>query len=215
MKKKRCKFQGGAGLEKKFRPARPCLRNFEFDPKRPRQENCQVCQPFAHRAHQRAQKKAAYAAHPEIKARQRKYLPSTYRDADPKKYRAMQDAINTHQREWRKDNPAKSASRSARYRKKHPQKAKESQQQYHKRLHDLADRMKKLEAGGVVTVGDRVLRPKGGRPAEIGKAARVDQLRNQRMEWPEIQKQIAAEFNETTTINSLQRLLKRHLARPA
>lgn len=79
---------------------------------------------------------------------------------------------------------------------------------------------KKLAAGEVVTVGtDRVLTPKGGRPAETKKGARIDELANQYeranqdADWPAIQKQIAVEFTENTAINSLQRLRGRYLKR--
>jgi hypothetical protein len=131
-------------LEEKHRPILPCLGWFE--PKTWNQKNCEVCAPFAHRAHQRAEKKAAYAADEEIRKRRRNYLPSTYRETDAKKYRTMQDRINAQQRAWRKENPKKSAALSKRYRQRHPQKAKESQAEYHKRLHEHAAAGKILAA---------------------------------------------------------------------
>jgi hypothetical protein len=89
-----------------------------------------------------------------------------------------------------------------------------------KRRFKLAKEADKFNRGDPVTIGpDRVLTPKGGRPAETKKGARIDELANryelagQRVDWPAIQKQIAAEFSENTAINSLQRHRGRYLKR--
>jgi hypothetical protein len=46
--KKRCEFQGGAGLPEKYRPKSPCLG--EFEPTVKTQKFCKVCQFFAYAA---------------------------------------------------------------------------------------------------------------------------------------------------------------------
>ncbi len=45
---KRCEFQGGAGLEERFRPPKPCLGWFEVNPNSG-QKFCGVCRPFAYK----------------------------------------------------------------------------------------------------------------------------------------------------------------------
>jgi hypothetical protein len=192
------------------------LRWFQPKPRASSQKSCSVCQPFAKKATDRARAKRLYSANPDkFRARARKHLPSTYREIDAKKYRTMQDAINARERAWRQTNPQKSAACSARYRRNNPEKAKQSQVKYHKGLHELAARGKKLRDGDPVALGDHILRPKGGRERKIEKAARVDQLCNQGMKWPDIQKQIAAEYKEYTTVDALQVLRRRHLRRVA
>jgi hypothetical protein len=66
--------------------------------------------------------------------------------------------------------------------------------------------------GGTVSV-ERVLVPKGGRPAETERAARVTDLVDQGIEWPEIQSRIAEEFGVHTTVNALRKLRARHIRR--
>jgi hypothetical protein len=55
--KKRCEFLGGVGLEEQFRPPVPCLGEFELSSHPTGGQNriyCDVCRPFAHRAHELA-----------------------------------------------------------------------------------------------------------------------------------------------------------------
>ena len=59
---KRCEFQGGAGLEEKYRPKSACLG--EFEPSSPNQKNCEICRPFARRAHNAIQANAKYRTDP-------------------------------------------------------------------------------------------------------------------------------------------------------
>jgi hypothetical protein len=61
-----CKFQGGAGLEEKYRekyrPTLPCLGKFERSS--PNQKYCKNCRPFARKLQQARAANAAYQANP-------------------------------------------------------------------------------------------------------------------------------------------------------
>jgi hypothetical protein len=227
---KRCEFQGGVGLEEKFRPPTPCLGEFEATTCK---KYCDVCRPFANAAktlaygqanraklakksHRERQQRAKSSGRPLLtlgvmvrcqhRGEDGKRAPGCLRrfkrKAGAQKYcsncKPLVKAINRKKSE-RKHAPEISAKASDRW----------------ETMKAAVALAKKVEAGEAVTVGaDRVLRPKGGRPAEISKAVRVDQLRNEGVSWSNVQKRIAAEFKENTTENSLQRLLRRYRARP-
>jgi hypothetical protein len=64
---KRCQFQGGAGLEEKYRPASPCLGDFLVGRScnEPRQKYCEVCAPFAKKWLSAQNANASYKRDPE------------------------------------------------------------------------------------------------------------------------------------------------------
>ncbi len=64
--KKRCQFQGGDGLEEKYRPPSPCLGEFlVLRPcNEPRQKYCRVCAPFAKKWLNARNAAARYKAEP-------------------------------------------------------------------------------------------------------------------------------------------------------
>jgi hypothetical protein len=63
---KRCEFQGGTGLKEKYRPTSPCLN--EFEPNSPNQKNCEICRPFARKAHNAIEAASKYRADPKKSA---------------------------------------------------------------------------------------------------------------------------------------------------
>jgi uncharacterized Zn finger protein (UPF0148 family) len=207
--RKSCEFRGGAGLEEKFRPPAPCLGEFEVRPQNVWiQKFCDACAPFAYRWHQ---------ARPGSCHRCGKDLPIPLPVS--KDGRIFKNCPECRGKKRVRSAAERAADPEARRkavkksRDKHKVETNKRRRDRAKHMRDLADVGKKLAAGEVVTVGDRVLRPKGGRPAAIEKAARVAQLANERIEWQGIQKQIAAEFHENTTVDALQALLRRHLHR--
>jgi hypothetical protein len=60
---KRCKFQGGQGLEEKYRPTSPCL--VDFEPNSPNAKYCEKCRPFAKKWLSAQNANARYKAEPE------------------------------------------------------------------------------------------------------------------------------------------------------
>lgn len=129
--KRRCQFRGKSGKR--------CNRQFVLRKHGTRRIHCAFHQALTARENARAVKKRAYDTNPEkFRKRARRYLPSTFKNTEPKKYREMQDAVNARQRAWRLKHPKKSAATSRRYRTNHPERVKKIQVDYHRRLHNAA-----------------------------------------------------------------------------
>jgi hypothetical protein len=78
--KRRCEFQGGTGLEEKYRPKSPCLG--EFEPNSPNQKNCAVCRPSARRMHNAREASKKYRAAPKKYAKRSRENRWKQRKAD-------------------------------------------------------------------------------------------------------------------------------------
>jgi hypothetical protein len=169
----------------------------------------------------RAAERRFYAAHaPEIREKKKQE-----RAGDPEKAKAK-DFERYHADEAR--SRAKGRRMYRKHRAKRLARNKDNYQRQKRKLEEVDALRLQIEAGKVaaeklkrIEMGDLVVRRKGGRPAEDKKGAKIDELAtiyeraNQRVNWPEIQKQIAKEFRENNVVKALQTLRRRYLARLA
>jgi hypothetical protein len=159
----------------------------------------------------RAAQKRFYDAHPGARSAAHK----KWRQEHPEEAKAM-DFRHYHADEER------SRAKGRRMYEKHRPKRLAEVRAYRVQLREAveagkaaAEKLRKIE------MGDLVVRRKGGRPVEDKKGAKIDELAtiyeraNQRVDWPEIQKQIAKEFRENNVVKALQTLRRRYLARLA
>lgn len=232
-----CEFQGGAGRPEKYRPSQPCLGEFEVRPQNAhRSKYCKVCAPFAKKALSAENANARYKAEPEKFAkitRRNRWKRAKAAGRSCRRMGSIQRCQYRDKRGRRGEGCLGKFALKSSFQKfcdscqKHADadRARASRIKYRaeinrrdrdraKRQRDLADRMKQVESGAAALIGaDRVITPKGGRPADTAKAARIEELVNDGMEWAGIQKQIAEEFRTHTTVNALQKLLRRHIER--
>jgi len=167
MKMKRCEFQGGAGLEEKYRPKSACLGDFE--PNSPNQKNCEICKPFARRAHNAIEANAKYQADPKKyakRAREHRWKKSRaagrpcrrigstqrceYRDKRRRRPEGCQIKYKVRSSAQRYCDPCQlraDADRAQDYRDKHPEKEKARQTS---RWKTVREQLEKIKAGELI-----------------------------------------------------------------
>jgi hypothetical protein len=189
--KRRCQFQGGAGMEEKYRPKSPCLN--EFEPSSPNQRNCDVCRPFARRAHNAVEANAKYQADPrkyakrarENRWKQRKIAGRPcrrigsmrrceYRDKRGRRGEGCEIKYELRSSAQRYCDPCQlraDADRAQDYRDEHPEKEKARQKARWKTVREQLAKIKNGEfMPKPVSPGRPKLTPKETRAFEIGSA---------------------------------------------